>query len=101
MYEIVAWTAGGLGAVLAAYSLVRWAMARAQAGVAQAKPGATTWDPLTWVVRSGVLLIAVGLAMLGTEAGSNATVWTARLIFAAVLLALLLSWLRANALRKR
>jgi hypothetical protein len=94
MYEVAGWTALGLGAVLGAFSLLGWARKGS-------RPEATRRDALARLVRSGVLLIAVGLALLGSAAGNSATVWAARLILAAGLIYVLLSWLRTRALSRR
>jgi hypothetical protein len=89
MYEVAGWTALGLGLVLGAFSLS--GRVRKRAG-----PAATRPDPLGRLVRSGVLLIAVGLALLGSRAGDSAIVWAARLILGVGLLYVLFSWLRAR-----
>jgi hypothetical protein len=94
MYEIVAWTALGVGALLAAYNLVSRASARTRSDPKDQ-------DALGRAVRSGVFLIAIGLAMLGAAASNSGIEWGARLLLAAALLSVLMQWLRAKAVRRR
>jgi hypothetical protein len=94
MYEIVAWTALGVGALLAAYNLVSRTSARTRSDPKDQ-------DALGRAVRSGVFLIAIGLAMLGVAASNSGIEWGARLLLAAALLSVLMQWLRAKAVRRR
>jgi hypothetical protein len=93
-YDIVAWTAVGLGALLAILRLAGWARGRPS-------PGVSGSDALGRLVSSGVPLIAVGLAMVGASSGNTATVWVARLLLAAALVYVIIWWLRTRALRGR
>lgn len=94
VYAVVAWTALGVGALLAAYRLVSRISARSSSE-------ARSQDALSHAVRSGVFLIAIGLAMLGAAASNSGVVWGARLLLAAALLFVLMQWLRTKAVRRR
>ena len=91
MIDVIAWISIGLGTLLGALYVIELTTAKSVAAAGPAERRSAWWG-----LGSGVLIIAVGVSYLATEAKHGVLAWTARSAMIAVAGVTIALWLRAR-----
>jgi hypothetical protein len=92
MFDVIAWIVIGLGTLLGASSVKELTTARSVVAKSDPAERRRVWSRL----GASVLIIAVGVSYLATEAKNDVLAWTAKSVSIAVLSVMIALWLRAR-----